>query len=647
MSLKTLLQGAKELIKAGKPKTSPATGKQQGLLTYDKAASQKSGIELAEQELKNPPVVLKKTKPLHMGDDTSPAFGSSTYDWIMRKGKGNYTADEWLDHLTSTRDVKIDIFGRPATQKIRAAKRFKYDTGPFRGKEVVIGKEELFDSNLAIFNEAGDLTGGLLYAAKKFGLKLNANDLGAMIKLNPLNRIKPVEFGGEIKGIEKFKQAIKAGGETLESIDKRYSQEGVLGLVDDLDEAIFQLKGVADASGGRQALDAFNRKMIQAKANAMLKPNDKILLNKVQGEINQLASTVRPRQTFYKGETNYTLQGGKNYSETVFHLDEPIPTNSTDLLSGGHFSQTGLKNQVYHVRFDTRFTPEGKKVFLVHEIQSDINQDIAKELPRALQFAGTKRINRFQQDLETKLLMQTRDRFIKDLDDAVKSQDSARVDIASKNLREMTNKIKNLAEQKEFDYLPLIEAEAYSDHAIKYLVQKAAREGVDYVAVAPFDKLSFRQLYAAGNERVYGYASGKGIGKQGRAVVPEIMKKLGNLYGSKAGPVKISLSDPKLPYKKVSKDTFKYESANTGNKKPISENHPFKGKIIQSIYHEDAVKNPKKGYKLILENDPRLYFDAFSIKVTPLMRQTQKTYRSKGGLVVDIFKPVRYNQVWL
>ena len=121
------------------------------------------------------------------------------------------------------------------------------------------------------------------------------------------------------------------------------------------------------------------------------------------------------------------------------------------------------------------------------------------------------------------------------------------------------------------------------------------------------------------------------------------MRKLGNLYGSKAGPIKISLSDPKLPYKKVEKDTFKYVSANVGGKKPISDNHPFKDKTIQSIYHEDAVKNPKKGYKLILENDPRLYFDAFSIKVTPLMRQTQKTYRSKGGLVVDIFKPVRYN----
>ena len=56
---------------------------------------------------------------------------------------------------------------------------------------------------------------------------------------------------------------------------------------------------------------------------------------------------------------------------------------------------------------------------------------------------------------------------------------------------------------------------------------------------------------------------------------------------------------------------------------------------------------PKKGYKLILENDPRLYFDAFAIKVVPAMRGTQKTYKRTGGLVVDIFKPMRYNRPWL
>ncbi len=104
----------------------------------------------------------------------------------------------------------------------------------------------------------------------------------------------------------------------------------------------------------------------------------------------------------------------------------------------------------------------------------------------------------------------------------------------------------------------MVEADAYGDHALKYLIQKAAREGVDYVAVAPFNKLSFRQGYKAGNERFYGYATGKGIGKKGKAVMPELMKKLARFYDSKAGPIKLSLSDPKIPYKKIRKDKFKY-----------------------------------------------------------------------------------------
>ena len=114
--------------------------------------------------------------------------------------------------------------------------------------------------------------------------------------------------------------------------------------------------------------------------------------------------------------------------------------------------------------------------------------------------------------------------------------------------------------------------------------------------------------------------------------MPELMRKLGNFYGSKAGPTKISLSDPKLPYKNVSKEKFKYPDS-----------HKMKGKEITNEFHTEAIKDPKKGYKLILQNDPRLYFDAFAVKVSPLMRQTQKTYRHMGGLVVDMFKTRRYN----
>ena len=46
-------------------------------------------------------------------------------------------------------------------------------------------------------------------------------------------------------------------------------------------------------------------------------------------------------------------------------------------------------------------------------------------------------------------------------------------------------------------------------------------------------------------------------------------------------------------------------------------------------------------------DDPNLYFDAFAVKVGPLMRYTQKTYKARGGLVVDMFKPIRYNRAWL
>ena len=67
-----------------------------------------------------------------------------------------------------------------------------------------------------------------------------------------------------------------------------------------------------------------------------------------------------------------------------------------------------------------------------------------------------------------------------------------------------------------------------------------------------------------------------------------------------------------------------------------------KVKTIESRYHEDVQRSQQEVY-VNFRKDPRLYFDAFAIKVNPLMRSTQKTYKSRGGLVVDMFKPIRYN----
>ncbi len=635
MSLKALLRAGKELLKAKKPSATPTTGQQQRQITYTPKPSQSQAKELVEQELKNPPVVLKKTKPLQMGDDLAPAFGSSTYDWAMRMGRSKYTADEWLDHLTSTRKVNFKIFGKPAQKTVREQKRFKYDSGPFAGKEVNVSKEELFDSNLAVFNEAGDLTGGLLYAAKKFGLKLDANEVGAMIKLNPINRLKPIELGVNKGAQEAFDVSAKNARNTVRDLQVKYKDNDAVKY--ELDQLQYYLRA-DDGVPSRSALRDLNDTLKNLTKSGMVAVDEKKALNKVIGDINNKVGPMQATKTRYGGESNYTLQGGKDYRETIFTLPEDITTNASLRNKGGHFGdEIGDVNNIYHIRFDTRFTPDGKKVFMINEIQSDVNQSIAKSMTKAQQLSGERRLNPFNADIELNLLSGQRGKMIKDLDDAVANNEFGRVNAISASLKDINSKLKRISSRRDYDsnqkdYFPMVEADSYGDHAIKYLMQKAARENVDYVAVAPFDKVSFRQGYKAGNERFYGYANGKGIGKKGKAVIPDVMSRNARFYGSKAGPTKISLSDPTKPYKTIGNDTFKYPTE-----------HPLKGKEIKSQYHSSTGMNPEKGTKNIPEGDPRLYFDAYAIKVNSLMRNTQKTYKSKGGLVVDMFKPIRYN----
>jgi hypothetical protein len=637
MSLRSLLGLGRRLLRGKKESATPATGQQTKQITYEPTPSQATGQELAVQEIRNPPIVLKKTKPLQMGDDTAPAFGSSTYDWVMRKGRDKYDADEWIDHLTSTRKINFKIFGQPAQKTIREQKRFKYDSGPFAGKEVNVSKEELFDSNVAVFNEAGDLTGGLLYAAKKFGLKLDANEVGDMLKLNPVNRLQAIELGTPKGAMESYTQVAKNAQNSVRDLQVKYKDN--ITIKEDLDDIQYYLTG--EESYKKAALETINK---TAKRLSDMNPEDQKLLNKVIGEINEKAVPLRKTKTYYGDESNYTLQGGNDYRETIFTLPEDIVTNRSVRNKGGHFSEVlPDTNNIYHIRYDTRFTPDGKKVFMINEIQSDVNQSIAKALSKAQQIGGERRINPFNAEVEINLLINRRGQMMDDLNKAIESNNFGSVNAIKSSLDDVNKKLQRLTTSKGYDdkvkdYFPLVESDAYGDHAVKYLLQKAARENVDYVAVAPFDKLSFRQGFKEGNERFYGYANGKGIGKKGKAVLPDVMSKVARFYNTKAGSTKISLSDPTKPYKTMGTDKFKYP-----------DNHPLKGKEIKSDYHVTAQESPFREtmgpgtFKNIPEGDPRLYFDAFAIKVSPVMRQTQKTYKSQGGLVVDLYNTIMYN----
>jgi hypothetical protein len=642
VSLRTLLGFGKKLLSGKKESALPATGQQTKQITYTPKPSQASGQELAVREIKNPPVVLKQTKPLQMGDDIAPSFGSSTYDWAMRKGRGSYTADEWLDHLTSTRKVNFNIFGKPAQETVREFKKFKYDRGPFAGKEVNVSREELFDSNLAIFNDKNDLTGGLLYAAQKFGLKLTANDVGAMLKLNPINRLKTETFGIPQKAVEEITSKANKNLTIVEGLRKKYRNINE-DISDELDDAIYYMKSLRDSSRsdfsqtGKETIE----KLVRARDKLPIDDlNDRKLFNSIIGEISEgvkpFSSVNKPK--YYNNDQ--TLMGGQNYRETVFYLDEPVKGNKFPLDTrpygegGPHFSGVGpIKNEIFHVRFDTRFTPEGKKVLTIHQIQADAGQKVAKSLSREKQLDGINRRNPFQKDIEESMFVKNQEKLQKELAASELTGDPAKIYRAADNLSRNTKKITEAAKAK-YDYLPMPEASDYNDHALKYLMQLGAKEGADYVAVIPFNMLNYKASYDgfAGNERAYGYANGKGINKKGKALIPELMKKAARFYDSKAGQIKISRSDPKKPYKYITSENYTYRDG-----------HSLKGQKFTRTAHDDASLKEKEGYKFMSADDPNLYFDAFAIKVNPLMRNTQKTYRSKGGLVVDMFKSMRYN----
>ena len=634
MALKELLKrGISSLLK--KKKTDPVSGESQKLITYSPEAKTQTAKQLAKQDAQLPVKVDRKiTDDLLMGETRQPAFGSSTYDWVMRKGPGKYSADEWIDHLTSTRKVNFKVFGKPSTRIERGPKRFTYDKGSrFAGKEATINKEELFDTNLATFDDFGNITGGLIGAAKRFGLKLSAQDIGNMIKMNPVNRLKPVEFGGVFTS-PKVDTILKGVASQIDDLAKTNQQIPVF------QELKTMLGGLSRAiKSGDQNSIAKNYANLRAglsdlKKSTAITSNTRVQINGMLGGIDELVriskggGNVKPVK--YQNETSYTFQGGNNYRETVFVLDEPIIGNSRAMKNMGHYE--GLNNNLFHVRYDTRITPDGKKAMVIHEIQSDANQSIAKQLSAKEAFKGERRINPFQKDIELDLLVNSRTKLLRDMDDAIAKNQFNKSRAISDDLKKINKQISNTFRKgtdygtiNKFDYFPLLDADAYGDYALKFLMNKAAKEKFDYVAVMPFNKLHFRQGYKAGNERFYGYANGKGIDKKGQAVMPQLMKKAAKFNDSKAGTVKLSLSDPKKPYKEVRKDNFKYPDAKGG-------------KNIISEYHETASNAPMKGYKLIQENDPRLYFDAFAIEVKPNMAYTQKLYKSEGGLVVDIFK---------
>jgi hypothetical protein len=575
--------------------------------------------DLAIMEYPTPP----RTGALQMGTPSNQnlMFGSALYDRIAQKGPGTFTADEWMKFLTDVREKNIKIFGQNYREKVLNPVRFTYDntSGYLAGKQTTVPLEELFDSNIAAFSPTGELTGGVLHAAKLAGVKIPGKVLTDLVRLNPVNRLQATEFSDSLS----------------EPVRKRLFQK----FKNTFDKINNQVNDPELSRVLNRYTDALERG-IPSKPNFPLLmgryPQFKKELQQLDFEFDDLERIRRNmKRPQYADQEGYTFRGGQDYRETVISLPEDIPGNNPKKFFG-HYQDKGLENPIMHIRYDTRFAPNGDKILMIHEIQSDTNQRIAKSLRKAKipSFDASARMNPYQKDTEIAFLLQAR----KKIGDKIISGNMARLesDQASRAIKSIdkvlvrkgigkpetikfTEDGTSYIERQQMNYYPLLDRSSYNNYAIKFLLNKAAKEKFDYVAVIPtnYMRRGIDRDKIKGTIENYGFASGANSEKgKSLAVIPAEMKKQAQLFDTTSGKIKFSLSDPNKPYKDVG-----LKDVELGDK------------TYKIKFHKDASATQQPGFRFIGKYDLNLYGDAYGVKVSPLMQQTQKLYKKEGGLV--------------
>jgi len=593
-----------------------------------------------------------QTRPLQMGSAKQDrVFGSVAYDRIAQKGGGSYTADEWADWLTDRGKRNFKLFGKDFEEGFITGKRFKLDEKFARGsnlynKEQTVPIEELFDSNIASFDRQGNLTGGVLFAAKQANIKLPGQMLADMVQLNPANRLKAIEYGTPGGFITKADNTLQTQLYRLKSIERSLETNmpaPALGVdrdfVRNYKDTLKMLRNDIRAlrenikDGKKMAVnDDVSR--IASRMNSLKEgasTQQKIALNQMQGEIDDLVAGMKDlRPTKYLDQAGYTYPGGQNYREGVLVLDERIPLNKDKgFKRNPHYDDKAASNPIAHFRYDIRTTSDGKKAMFIHEIQSDTNQKISKSLREAGQdpFNTPMRTNPYQNDIVIQFLSDSR----KKLSDEIIGGKlrPAQIELNASKIKSIDEQLSNITKQskdfydeagKRLDYFPLLDRSSYASATLKFLTNKAAKEGIDYVAIAPTNIMSrgMDSSKVSAYTQFYGYPNGsKAPGSKSFAVIPDIMKKIAKEFDTTAGTIKVSKSDPTKPYK----DVVKKEVVVPGDRKYTVEEH----RAVSSKASSDL--------EYIPDNDLRLYTDVFSVKVTPNMVNPQKIYKKEGGFI--------------
>ena len=383
----------------------------------------------------------------------------------------------------------------------------------------------------------------------------------------------------------------------------------------------------------------------------------------------------------YGDHEAYKVLGDEKYIEDVVYYPKTIPygrnVNPGDFANAHYDQAPKILNQVYHVRYGRRAVEVGNqatggrsKAYVVHEGQSDVHQKAFEAMKE-----GGVRVNPFNTEQEYAQANHAMNELLKQMkvltDKGVTSAGeqtqywklSQQFSEIQKNTLNASKSLRRAGEEgKDVPFLPFLERDIWGDHLIKHMAKTAADDGVQWIAINPVERLHALKssrltdnLGKLGDWEFYGAANGK-AGMRGvkaysekqnkqvltnpklTAVLPERMKKLALQYDSIAKPIKVAKSDPELPFKILTKYSFSAGSPAKilqYTKAPSEHEMAFKTLAEAKAYIEDTSK-------VVVEmgaNDPRLYYEAFGLKITPqMLEQPFKLYKKEGGLVVNMFK---------
>ncbi len=382
----------------------------------------------------------------------------------------------------------------------------------------------------------------------------------------------------------------------------------------------------------------------------------------------------------YGDHDTYKVLGDEKYIEDVVYYPKTIPYGRNVKpgdLGGDHFTTikgASFDNQVYFTRFGRRSVEGSRdKAYVIHEGQSDAQQKAWAKVAE-----GSKRTNPFNteqeyvqanhalKELMTKMDVYAQKGFLnqKDLFEFNKlRQKYHELRVNTLNASTILKKTGKYSDD-DVPFLPFLTRDIWGDHLIKHMAKTAADDGLQWIAINPVERLhALKRADSTGRATVgklgdwefYGTAKGT-AGMRGvkaysdaqkkavltnpkmTAVLPERMKKLALQYDSIAQPIKVAKSDPDKPYKILKKFEFGTDSPARVLKytrAPSEHEMAFKSRLDAAEY----IAGREKTFIKMEANDPRLYYEAFGLKITPqMLQQPFKLYKKEGGLVVNMFK---------